>query len=377
VRVQLRATDDTGAVALMVAGATIVLAILVAFSTDLGMAYTSKRQMQNASDSAVLASAGVYASSRATCADLLSAIGTSARSKADSIAASNYAGADTTAYDDTCLSSKVLQTHYVMQDTSGPFFGGVAGVHSIGTRSEATATVSVPPTLSGLKPYMICLADALSLRDTPGQPVQVFYFPSCGNAPGNWYTVECPPPDDGNGNSVLTTNTAEGCTSPINAVDTSAAAGDAAGITALLRAACNTEPRQSDGMLGCLVGDTGNDMTSGNVSDAWNALVGQEIELPIFDPASFHSRGSHTWYPVKGFLSATVCGYHWQSASGSKSLVQNTGVCAGAVAPTSPTQDNWMLLKYQSVGFGGSSNPPICALGDPTCDFGRQVLLTK
>ena len=377
---------DGGAIAIIVALLTTVIFLLAGFATDFGMAYTSKRDLQNSADAAALSAAQTFANGSGNCDALRSALSSSAQTTADSIAQQNVAGFakswQRNEWNVMCpgdvgrviAGDKGLEVAYGNQAITPTTFGALAGISSIAASRRAVASVFVPDSLTGLRPYMICIGDAQRVQANPAT-IQRVDFPSCGNAPGNWYTVECPPPDDGNGNPVLANNTENGCSSPVNIVDTSSANGDPAQIVNLLKAACNGVSKTSDGLKGCMVADTGNDMTSKNVRDAWNTLLGKVIVLPVFDPNTVVGNGSNAKYPVKAMIAVRVCGYQWQSGKANGSVT--TGDCAGTPSPL-PSGSDYLYLRYSHWIASGSSVGTKCQLGDPNCDFGvRGISLVQ
>lgn len=395
-----RSRDD-GAITIIVAVSMLALILVTAFVTDFGLAYYTKRQLQTGADGAVLAAGNYYAAQTGTSCDTIRTAGTStAQTIANRVGNHNVSDDANQTYSDQCLGSGLaLETYFSHTATRATLFGAMVA-RQITTGRDAKSQVRVPPGVAGLRPYMICVPNAQSLRAAGTTAIQVVYFPGtgCGSTPGNWFPVECPKPDDGNSDQDLADNTFAGCSQSIYAVDTNASPqttppSDATPAVIQSRevAQCASEPKtSSSGLPGnpgppqvlqtgaCLVGDTGNNMTSNPVSTAWTSLLDKIIVLPLFDQATVHNKGSNTWYPVAGFISVQVCGYQWQGNG--KSVVQRTGTspdCKNAVQPPTPTQPDYLLLRYTNIVFGGSSSPSTCRLGDPTCDFGRSVFLTQ
>lgn len=392
---------DEGAITIIVALSMVGLIIVAGFVTDFGLAYYTKRQLQTGADSAVLGAGQYYATrSAADCAGLRTAFGSNAQGVANSLGTQNVANDQNQTYSDQCLAGgTVLEAYFSHTATNNTLFGAMVA-KQITTQRDAKSQTRVPPGVAGLRPYMICVPNAQSLRAAGTNAIQVVYFPGtgCGTTPGNWFPVECPPPDNGSSDQDLADNTSAGCSKTIYGVDTNASPqtnppSDAtpAVIQAREVAQCAAEsktsttgsagtpgPPQVLQVGGCLVGDQGNNMTSSPVSSAWTSLLDKVIVLPLFDQATVHNQGSNTWYPVTGFISVQVCGYRWQGKG--NSVIQRLGTspsCAGATQPPSPTQPDYLLLRYTSILFGGSSSPSTCRLGDPTCDFGRSVFLTQ
>jgi len=369
--------------------AVVIFVFFAAFATDLGLSFVSKRNLQNGADAGALAAANIYSQLDGSCSDLESdpAAETDAKDAANTVSEENRPGrtlnssvdgtwTDGYYYISCDADGTALDVGYRIAGTTNIGLGGLFGSTKTAAERSAVPRLGVPSQLEGLRPYMVCIQDAENLSLPANRSsVLPIYFPSCVPKPartGNWYSVECPPPDDGGG-SQLATNTRDGCSSPINIIDTSPLTGPAA--VPALKAACASMPNPptSDGDRGCMVGDTGNDMTSNPVSSAWDSLLGKDIVLPVFDGLSFTGTGKAT-FPVKALLGVRVCGYHWQGKGPLKSGIVTTGLCAGATAPVPATQDNWLLLKYRRLTFTGSSEPSTCPLGDPDCDLGLRTV---
>jgi hypothetical protein len=235
---------------------------------------------------------------------------------------------------------------------------------------EAVASVGVPGSLTGLRPYFLCITSADALRASGGWLQVQFPVPGCGNQPGNWYTVDCPEDGTSNSTPVLASNTTNGCSAEISIVDLTSAGGDPALERSLLLAACQGSPVLS-AERGCLTGNTGN-LPSNPLANAWDGLLGQTIALPVFDLNTVVGNGNNARYPIRAILGAKVCGYKWNSKDG----VSTDPLCAGVTIPRG--NDNFLWLKYDSYQTAGTSKPSTCAVGDPDCDYGlRNVSLDE
>ena len=360
---------EEGAVAVTVALLATVLVGVAAFTVDLGGAYLAKRDTANATDAASLAGAKELATVTGTCATVASnATATNAaRSSGDTYLADNVTSATRTVFDVTCdATGKTIQVHYgadakVDRALSGVFGG--KGKYTVAR--DATAGVGVATDANGMRPYAICAADVPALQ---AGGVRQIDFPNalCGNQPGNWYSIDCPPTSS-NSTQVLADNTRNGCDEDISIIDTSSATTDAQRIS-ILQANC---PKlQAD--PGCLTANTGN-LPSNNITDAFDYLLGKDILLPVFFKGSVVGNGNNARYPVYAFVGVTVCGYHFQNKSG----VVTTGNCSGAAFTGSGNYDA-MLLKLTNVITSGSTKASTCTLGNIACDFGaRSVRLIK
>jgi Flp pilus assembly protein TadG len=377
VRVQLK-PEDSGAVAIIVALSTVGLAIVAAFSTDLGLAYNSSRQLQTSADAASLAAAGQLASHPGTCATIVAdtAAVSAARTLADQVSQSNRPGRTPTTWSVACSpDNKRVEVTYGNSGTTTGFFGGLTGATSIGAAKSATAEVFVPSGVGGLRPYFLCLSDAQALEATSGSGFLDIPYPNaaCGNEGGNWYSVDCPEDGTGNSTPVIGVNTSEGCDSEISIVDTSGAyppvtaAFDPTIEKSLLLQACDGG---LSGSAGCLTGNTGN-LASNPVQTAWDGLLGKSIALPVFRADTVVGSGNNAKYPIKAILGAKVCAYEWQNKQASSSDPD----CAGVVFPSGPPSDH-LWLKFETIQVSGSSKPnPVCAVGDPLCKFNAVRLV--
>jgi Flp pilus assembly protein TadG len=376
VRVQLK-TEDSGAVAIIVALSTVGLAIVAAFSTDLGLAYNSSRQLQTSADAASLAAAGQLASHPGTCATIVAdtAAVSAARTLADQVSQSNRPGRTPTTWSVACSpDNKRVEVTYGNSGSTTGFFGGLTGATSIGAAKSATAEVFVPSGVGGLRPYFLCLSDAQALEATSGSGYLDIPYPNgpCGSPPGNWYTVDCPEDGTNNSTPVIATNTAEGCDGEISIVDTSAAyppataAFDPAIEKTLLLQACSTG---LSGSRGCLTGNTGQ-LSSSQIQTAWDGLLGKSIALPVFRPDTVVGTGNGATYPIKAILGAKVCAYKWQNKQASSSDAD----CVGLTFPNDNSDHLW--LKFETIQVSGSSKPnPVCAVGDPLCKINAVRLV--
>ncbi|MGB8651529.1 MAG: pilus assembly protein TadG-related protein [Mycobacteriales bacterium] len=363
-RVHRLRKSDEGAVAVLVALLSVVLIGVAAFTVDFGATYLTKRDLSNGTDAASLAAAKDLATHSGTCLEI-GADGTAtsaARTTGDGYLQDNLSGATRTGFDVGCDATGSVTVRYAGEALTDRALGGVfGGSGKYDVAREATSTVGVASDVNGLRPYMICFSDLPTL-ELGG--VQRINYPSatCGNQAGNWYSTDCPG-DGNNGTQTLADNTLNGCDTDISIIDTTAAAGVSTQIISILKANC---PKlQAD--PGCLTANTGN-LASNNIENAWIALLGKDILLPVFYPGSLVGNGNNTRYPVYNFAGVTVCGYHWQSKSGLSTATACTG--------SSWQNGNYdaLLLKLTKVITSGSTHASTCKLGDITCDFGARVV---
>ena len=373
-RVQLK--DDSGAVAVVVALLLVVLVGMAAFITDFGAAYVSKRQLQSSADAGSLAAAQELGKYPGTCTDVASSstARAAALAAAEQYASANRAGDRArTDWRIACSADhRTIEVTYANAATTPRFLGAIFGSQAYRAERTATAAVGVPSAGYGLRPYFVCLSDALALRAAPASapPVQVaFPNAACGNQPGNWYTADCPEDGQGNGTPVLAVNTRIGCESTISVVDTTAAAGDPVAIQQLLLAACAGTPPLS-AQRGCLTGNTGNLPSEPDRDRVGRVARASDLaaRLPAWDR---RGDGEQRAVPGQGHP-----GRH-----GLRLQVELEVRCApprsSATVSRSRAATTTSSSKYD-LQVSGSLAPFLCAVGDPTCDFGsRSVRLVK
>ncbi len=131
----------------------------------------------------------------------------------------------------------------------------------------------------------------------------------CPAPSGGWLTLVCPTiadaddyPDEGNGQPALEYATEFGCSNPVSIVPNQSS--DPATRYDQMLAACNTPD-----------GDVGNR----RIWDAWRAILGEEITLPVIcgvppcSSAVTIGSGDTARHRVQRFAGVTVCGFHFSS----------------------------------------------------------------
>lgn len=412
--------EERGAIAPLAGILAIVLFGISAFTVDLGMAYASKRQLQTLADSAALAAAAEYAKVPGDCNALINSpdAGPRAETAAERMRDENEESFQSallgTLEDpdaDLCSSSGEFEITYTAQATTSGFFGGILGGGDITTTRSASASVTVPDEVTGLRPYIICS----DLTPEPGGGLVRVDFPdnealdtNCPSPSGNWFTLDCPHLGEKgpNGNPGLADNTRYGCDKPVRVVESQDESSPEA-LSTSLKAACDP---LADYDEDCLTANPGNDMGSNGVDTAWSSLIGKDVVLPVFcgkptcDPVGVvglpepkekgpkdeedkdkTSGGDNAKYPVYRFVGVKVCGYHWgPKSSGTYDSHSNVAPvpaddpCRNADASLGASNENYLLLAFTHVVTSGSTAPSSCRLGDDTCDTGaRRVLLTR
>lgn len=416
-RVQLiRRKREDGAVAVMVAILATVLLIASAFVVDLGVAFTSKRQLQTAADAGALAAAKRFASEPGDCASLKANFSDEAEDAADAIASTNRPQQTQSRFDVECLTSGpydgALQVTYGSSGSTPTFFGGQVG-DEITTDREASAVVYVPGSDLKLRPYGLCSLDvpAVSAMPTgvlevkgPGQAHSGSACPSAQGG-GNWWFMSCPGTDSsGMSPHEVADAIRDGCDNGAQVV-TPQNASTPATLSASLTANCKT---QSDVGPSCLDADTGNSsLANPDPVSAWGDILGETIVVPVFcatptcSPTTVDGSGTGRVYPVFKLAAVVVCGYHMYD-KGSDTI--NTGDCAGNTFTDSYAEflgcsnaNNACIPAWNPDGTPASNQKPKetvrlflkyvqevsgvtvvkCDLGD-ACDGGvRQVAISR
>ena len=343
-RVQLRRRQrhEGGAVAVLVAIMATSLFLVSAFVADLGVAYTSKRQLQTAADAGALAAAKRIAEEPGTCPQLKASFTAAAEAIAESIATANRPDQVKEGFAVDCLTSGpydgALQVTYRASGTTPTFFGrGVVG-DDISTEREASAVVYVPGSDLKLRPYGLCGLDVPPVSSMPTGvievkgPGQAHSGSGCPDAQagGNWWFMSCP----GTGSSGMNPHEVadairDGCANGAEVV-TPQDATSPSSLSTSLTAHCKT---QGDVGPSCLDADTGNSsLSNSDPVSAWGDILGETIVVPVFcaaptcAPTTVDGSGTGRVYPVFKLAAVVVCGYHMYDKG---SATSNTGDCAG------------------------------------------------
>ena len=390
---------DEGAIAVIVAMMSVALFAIAAFAVDFGQAYTTKRQLSTAADSAVLAAARYYATQPGSCTQLSSPLDpnyltrlSTAKSIAKQYLDQNIGAANLDDLTVACSPDlKSLDVYFADSRTNSATFSQIAGVKQITTSRSATAEVYVP-TSGDAVPYMLCFSD-LPIVQNPlgGSTIEKISYPGNCKAyqddktvfSGNWYTVNCPEdsPPFSTGNSNDSKNLAKFCDMSVTSIDVGSADTPTAEDTA--RQKCQGEPFSAS--PGCLRGNQG-DPSQTKVRQFWDAnVLGKDVLLPVFytNTVTKDNAGSH--WPVVGFQAVHVCGYYW-GPNKSNQITDNVCTASAntfhydAKADNSPT--NYILVvRSQYISGGNSRGHADCAISDgntPGCDGGnRAVSLIK
>jgi hypothetical protein len=411
-----RTRSESGATAILVGFLFVALLAIAAFTTDFGMAYVSKRQLQTAADAAVLAAAAEYATYPGTCADLQG--NAEARADADAAAAAVWAqnlmsrqqDATGEIVDNPECNDDGTELEITFENqaaTEGFLSGG-----DITTSRLAAASVSAADNVhAGLRPYIVCSnmvpeppypQEGYVQVDFPDEEVKVGEG-NCPHPAGNWFTLDCPHEGNGaNGNPDLAHNTEFGCDEPVAIVENQDPSTPLT-LSASLIAACVP---MVDFDEDCLSANPG-EINGAPIWDAWNSLLGKSILLPVFcgtptpcDPVGIMGLpapsegkgkgkggpggggpggGDNALYPIYRFAGVKVCGWHWGSKNSGvySSATGSDDPCYGADASAGDTNSSYLLLHFTNVATSGKAGKSTCVLGT-SCDTGpRNVTLTR
>lgn len=395
-------SDSEGAVAIIVAISLVVLLGISAFAVDFGLAYSNKRQLQTATDAAVVAAAATYADDDGDCTtltDLSTAFGLDRRDDAQEAAVQlmhdNHAEAVSVPADFQvqCSATGGVAVSWTSADSTDVGLGGVFGVDEIDASRTATASLEVPASVGvGLRPFAMCSFDLPSGDDTMPTEVRKIggvtsgsdYQPGCPEPSGNWWTINCPEDVGSNSDAVIRDSIADGCEYPVQIVDNPSPAPPS---DVGLEAACPPmNPPDPDVAEDCLEGNPGS--VTKSQADEWKVLVDRKetVIIPAFcgeptcspEPAIVDAGGANAAYPIHAFVGMRVCGYHF----GNQQYQVSDGICANnpsmLTTMDGDSQSYYLLVVYDRVLLSGTLNPSGCALGDADCDHGlRQVFLVE
>ncbi len=341
-RPRSRAGAEDGVVTILMAGGTVVLAIVLAFVTDFGLAYANKQALQSGADAASLAAARSIAET-ALPNQRCSSIDASMEASAAAVA-QEYFRLNGTADDATIgpgpngyiqCDGDALTVHVLAAQTSPYLLGGSFAEGSDGIHLEVEAGSAVGPAGSalGVRPFAVCKVDADALISAYQYARNIVLDNKsdrgCGKASGNFGLLDL----DGasNGKSQLRDWVVDGYEREINAGTT----------------------------LEGKPGDTG-----GGALDAdMQSVIGDEVILPVFD--SVTDEGANARYTISGFISVEVCGFEFASKKG-------IGGCFDPSATPAPDKNSYLQVRFKRFIAAGQLNLT-CGLGTG-CDRGARVV---
>jgi Flp pilus assembly protein TadG len=355
-----RASDDTGAVAVIVALVMTVSLILAAFAVDIGNAYAQGRQLAVSADAAALAAARTVGEAYAqpTCTQGgLTAIGADALAltKAQAVEASNTRSGSSS---DTVTAHAYCSTDgtaiLVDVTTARDLATGLAGVTGIAqTHPNAKATGRWQRSLVGtIRPWAVCQSTISSVQAQAGTTLAAPLdnkWGICGtSSSGNWGSVDF----DALGNS---------------AVD----------LVNWTRYGYPYMPQ----IPGTLPADPG--ISRSQLPTAFRALVNTPILIPVAANYVDGTNGNNGTFQTTKLALVTVCGAFYQNQTYNTTLAGAPSTCWVNPYPATPT---YTYTTYPATGTAtgtiakGSNiltvSAPVPFFTDPTWANSPDVTIT-
>lgn len=347
---------EDGAVAVLVAILATLLVGMAAFAVDLGIAYSSKRQLSVTSDAAALAgarAAGIayreaFPTVQACGAAVLSAITPDARAAAIEVhnAQLPKGSAGDPAVTVSCDGADAFLVSVQSSATHPTVFAAVMGQEEMTPASSATARVSGTQTYSGLRPYAVCMDQFVAGQiypDVTQQSIYAFREPlvACGGLPpGNWGLVDF----DGGSNPT----------------------GDIASWTRF------GYPGQVRLPSPALPGDPGANFSASSVQSALDTLVGPQppsgdVPVVMFPVATkWQSAGGNNGsFAAQTAVSVEVCGYQIDRNKKKTTDCWNQGMANRAPRGTDLIIQ-WRF-KAEATTYTGTTGFTDCALSTGRC----------
>lgn len=258
------------------------------------------------------------------------------------------------------------------------FFGGILGVNTLSPAESATANVFGSRQLGGLRPFTLCMGDALEGAADPNRVMIAHYGRHNGNgdgcqptgSPGNWGYASF---DLGTSQPTLLCLIEHGygprCGGEPEGFDVGTPADWDQ--TAIPPSGEGTEAE----------GNTGTTLQPNNSSNLLDDLLGVPILLPAAE--NWTANGSNATYDGFGALSVKLIGYIYPRPNGN---IQRENYLAGAACAAgepcrtmyNDTKANWtdvslvLFWQYQqewvSSNTGQTPSAGTCNLLDPTCN---------
>lgn len=306
--VTYRDGPDSGAVAVIVAIMGVFLTGILAFSVDLGNAYSTQRRLSTAADGAALAAAQELSNSNACVNSSVS----DANRSAAKVVAEDYSSnrnapgsalqGGSSGFSISCVGSG--NDGYVTVGNSQQVdyvFGNLFGVANSNPTGRATARYGRARSVTGLRPFGLCASDTdvkaliktgvdfpvdndMSFASRPTVRVTSDKVNgACGRSNGNWGVM------DFNGGSNPTGETIDWIRN-----------GYAGEIDLAKVATIPGNPGAPSG---------------GSLESAMTDTVGKIITLPIYD--SVTANGNNSAFHITGFVSAQLCGWKFGNKSSS------------------------------------------------------------
>jgi hypothetical protein len=346
-RVHLNRTSvhrrDDGAVAVLVALLMPLLLVMAAAAVDVSDAWATKRNLSVAADAAALAAAGrigEVAPGGTDCLSKLSADVTAAATSAAQAANQGTApGSSITVDPPTCVDNgTAIEVHVSNSKQVESFFLSAlklfgANPQPLQPARQATARLTPATTISGLRPFAVCLSVVDSAEAHPDQTFVADLnnkIGICGTTkPGNWGTVDFN--GGANGANDLYDWTLNGYPGAVNIPDKNLPA--------------------DPGMPG-----------PGKIDGPLDTLLNQVILLPVvtqYTETNGNGGGNNASFNTVAFVGARVCGYSLNNKIGK-------GTCWDNAKAQQYLNEKVDFLQFRYFSYSTSSYPG--ATG--TCKFG-------
>jgi len=332
-------------VAALVAILLPLLMLMAAAAVDVSAAWATKRNLSVAADGAALAAAGrigeVAPINPGNCEEVLTSTAISAAISAAQASEQGTAPGSSivvgqprcvdngTAIEVQVSNSKEVQSFFL---SALKLFGG--NPQPLTPKQQATARIGPATTVTGLRPFAICLATAQNAMARPNQTFVADLnnkIGICGTTePGNWGTV------DFNGGAYGANDLADWTRNGYPGAIT---------IDRQLPAGRMPRPGEIDGPL--------------------TSLLDQVVLLPVVTRYN-HTRGvNNPSFDTVAFVGAKICGYSLNNKIG-------RGSCWDASKAAKYIDNKVDFLEFQYVNYSTSSYPGAggsCAFGS-SCDMG-------
>lgn len=342
--------SEQGAVAIMVAILSVALIGVLAFVTDIGMAYANKRILQNGADAAVLAVGNeLIKTSRPneTCAEMATREG-SVQGIASSYLEDNAQGSAVSldGYSLDCEPMGLVVSATATKQ-SPAFFGGIFGSGDIPLAQSAKAIVGPAGAVVGVRPIAICSARAALLLASP-TTTMTFDVDNvdqgCGSAAGNWGLLDL-----------------DGGSNPTGDLEKWIGSGS---------------PDQISSAPGTWLHGNPGIPRPGALAPAMDSILGKIVILPVFDQMRGSGQGSE--FQVTGFISVRMCAYKFNNQKGDDTYVAGddidaSGSCWSKDSVPVPEPKNYFQVKFRKYIPMGELNTA-CVLGS-SCDGIRLAKL--
>lgn len=293
-----------------------------AFAIDVGAAWSLRRDLVTATDSAALAAAADFAQGIDGCAatdDFFvqqNAPGATVVSCTPTGGATGFVTVEARQDSPAWFGRVIGQSDFDVPSFSGAKWGQLSagtGLRPFGLCAANPAGGSAPPWLAQLQAFVAAPTSPTTIQIVYGNDAQTDPCNTGGSSPsngaGNWGTVNlqrpvvCAPswdpghpcPNGAASNQDLASWTANGYERPID--------------PGTLGQTCATEPAH------CWYGDTGANFNSGPVRNALNSLIssGDQFVLPLLDSSS--GNGANLQYHIFGLVNVQVLDYCFNNCS--------------------------------------------------------------